>query len=109
MTITIDAGSKLLIDASVAPISNMHDTRIRQINSPDGGVMQFKGLSRSTVNDAYVEVNCRRIEGYWMNTSWSDISNSTVAADTNGFIISCMTGISQCVLDNTAIDGTSNY
>ena len=40
-------------------------TRVRSIIPPTGGVMQFKGLANGTTIEQYVEVNCRRIEGYW--------------------------------------------
>ena len=55
---------KLLNDAT-SGVSVVHDTFIREIRSPGGGVMQFKGLAQSTTNDQYVEVNCTRIEGFW--------------------------------------------
>jgi len=57
-------GDNLLNDAT-SGVSVVHDTFIREIRSPGGGVMQFKGLAQSTTNDQYVEVNCTRIEGFW--------------------------------------------
>lgn len=62
--------------------------------------MQFKGLTQSTTNDKYVEVVCRGIQPYFSGIKeFENISNATVTAgtETNGFYISCMTGISQCV------------
>jgi len=83
---------------------------VREIRSPTGGVMQFKGLTQTTANDKYVEVNCRHIEGYWSKTPWMDISNVTDITATSGFMVSCMTGISQCTTNNIlaiAIDTTT--
>jgi len=63
--------------------------------------MQFKGLTQDTTgNDKYVEVVCRGIQPYFMGVkSWENITNAvtTTATETNGFYISCMTGISQCM------------
>jgi hypothetical protein len=78
---------------------------VREIRSPSGGVMQFKGLTQTTTNDKYVEVNCRHIEGYWSVTPWSDITNTT--SGTSGFIVSCMTGISQCTGNNILSNATA--
>ena len=62
--------------------------------------MQFKGLTQSTANDQYVEVVCRGIQPYFSGTTeFANIANAvtTNGTETNGFYISCMTGISQCV------------
>jgi len=79
-------------------------TNVREIRSPTGGIMQFRGLTQSTTNDQYVEVICRGIQPYFMGTkAWENITNAstTNGTETNGFYISCMTGISQCVHDVT--------
>ena len=75
----------------------------RQISSPAGGVAQFKGLTQAAANDKYVEVNCRMIQPYFGSTAWKDINNTTAGTTgTSGFLVTCMTGISQCVNDHTA-------
>jgi len=66
--------------------------------------MQFKGLTQTTTNDQYVEVVCRGIQPYIMGTNaWENITNASPTTTTNGFTISCMTGISQCVHDITGL------
>lgn len=42
----------------------------REIRSPAGGVMQFKGLTQDTSNDKYVEVQCRMIAPHFGTTAW---------------------------------------
>jgi len=66
----------------------------RQISSPAGGVAQFKGLTQTTDNDKYVEVNCRMIQPHFGTTAWKDIDNTTTATGDSGFLLTCMTGIS---------------
>ena len=60
--------------------------------------MQFKGLTQTTTNDQYVEVICRGVQSQFGGTAWTNIDNLAVGftTETNGFYISCMTGISQC-------------
>jgi hypothetical protein len=88
-------------------VSYVNNTVVREIKSPAGGVMQFKGLTQSATNDQYVEVTCRKIQGYFAATAWQDIDNATAGATgTSGFIITCMTGISQCIFDNMAVPGS---
>jgi len=94
-----------LLGATATGVSYVNNSTIREIRSPTGGVMQFKGLTQTTSNDKYVEVNCRHIEGYWTGTAWSDIDNTTTT-ETSGFIVTCMTGISQCT-GNNILDVTS--
>jgi len=36
-------------------------TSVREIRSPPGGIMQFRGLTQGTTNDQYVEVICRGV------------------------------------------------
>jgi len=50
--------------------SNGGNAYTRQIVSPPGGVNQFKGLTQTTDNDKYVEVNCRQINPYFGSTAW---------------------------------------
>jgi hypothetical protein len=50
-TIANIAGNNLLNDANVLPMSWMNDVFVREIRSPKGGVMQFKGLEQTTAND----------------------------------------------------------
>merc|ERR1711990_254586 len=78
----------------------------RQISSPAGGVAQFKGLTQATANDKYVEVNCRMIAPHFGHTAWQDIDNSTNTTSTSGFLLTCMTGISNCVNNHTAVVNT---
>jgi hypothetical protein len=49
---TIDniPGNNLLNDANVG-VSYMNNVFVREIRSPAGGVMQFKGLTQTTAND----------------------------------------------------------
>jgi len=96
---TIANADATLFKATATGVSYVNNTSIREIRSPTGGVMQFKGLTQTTANDKYVEVNCRHIEGYWTGTAWTDIDNTTTT-ETSGFIVSCMTGISQCTGNN---------
>jgi len=39
------------------------------------------------------------IHPYFGNVAWKDISNTTTTTATSGFVVTCMTGISQCVSD----------
>jgi hypothetical protein len=43
-------GNNLLNDANVG-VSYMNNVFVREIRSPAGGVMQFKGLTQTTTND----------------------------------------------------------
>jgi len=64
--------------------------------------MQFKGLTQTTSNDQYVEVRCTGVQPYLAGaTAWRNIANTAPTTENNGFLITCMTGIAQCVNDVT--------
>jgi hypothetical protein len=50
----VNAGSENLLNDANVGVSYMHDVFVREIRSPAGGVMQFKGLTQTTTNDKYV-------------------------------------------------------
>ena len=90
----------VIFHAAATGISYVNNTFVREIRSPAGGIMQFKGLTQTTTNDQYVEVKCRGIQPYLQGaTAWDNIDNTSPTTEANGFLISCMTGIAQCVND----------
>lgn len=83
-------------------VSYVNNTYVREIRSPTGGIMQFKGLTQTTSNDQYVEVRCTGVQPYFMGaTAWRNLANGSPTTESNGFLITCMTGIAQCVNDVT--------
>jgi len=63
------------------------------IPAPTGGVAQFKGLAQGTSEDKYVLVNCIGLQPMFYTTAW----RSLAAGTGNGFMLTCFTGISNCV------------
>jgi len=93
----------VMMVAAASGVSYESDSteHVRMIKSPAGGVMQFKGLTQTTANDAYVQVVCRGVMPVLQGaTAWRNLSNSSPTTETNGFLVSCMTGISQCAVSN---------
>lgn len=93
----------VMMVAAASGVSYESDSteHVRMIKSPAGGVMQFKGLTQTTANDAYVQVVCRGVMPVLQGaTAWRNLSNSSPTTETNGFLVSCMTGISQCAASN---------
>jgi hypothetical protein len=68
------------------------------LSAPVGGVAQFKGLTQGAAEDKYVQVTCHGVQPYYYETPWADISN--VSAASNGFVLTCMTGIAACSATN---------
>jgi len=62
------------------------------INSPTGGMGQFKGALYGTTEKKYVQVICVGIAPMYY-TTWALNLDDGVS---NGWVISCYTGISQC-------------
>lgn len=91
----------IVMAATATGVSYVSSTNIREIRSPAGGIMQFKGLTQTTDNDKYVEVTCRGVQPLLQGaTAWRNIANTSPTTESNGFLISCMTGISQCMHSN---------
>lgn len=65
------------------------------VSAPVGGVAQFKGLTQGAAEDKYVQVTCHGVQPYYYGTLWH-----TITAASNGFVLTCMTGISQCAATN---------
>ena len=67
------------------------------LNAPSGGMHQFKGLTQGTTEDKYVTVRCIGVQPMY----WTDAYKNLATADTNnGFMINCLTGISNCTMSN---------
>jgi hypothetical protein len=62
------------------------------ISGPTGGMGQFKGLSQSTTEDLYVQVICLSVVPMYY-TTWAINLDSGAS---NGWVVSCYTGIPQC-------------
>lgn len=83
------------------------------VSAPTGGMGQFKGLSYSADEAKYVQVICLGVQPMYY-TSWAINLDSGAS---NGWVISCYTGIPQCVssladgvtvLDNTNASSTAS-
>lgn len=91
-----------ILHGTATGVSYVNNTSVREIRSPAGGIMQFKGLTQTTSNDQYVEVRCTGVQPYLAGaTAWRNIANTAPTTESNGFLITCMTGIAQCVMDVT--------
>jgi len=62
------------------------------INSPTGGMGQFKGALYGTTEQKYVQVICVGVAPMYY-TTWA-INHDTGAS--NGWVVSCYTGIPAC-------------
>jgi hypothetical protein len=66
---------------------------IVRFDAPAGGVAQFKGLLQDATADKYVEVICHGIQPVFAVTPWQGLDTDAAS----GWIVTCMTGIPQCV------------
>lgn len=86
---------------------------VATVSGPTGGMSQFKGLTQSSNQDAYVQTICLSIQPMYYET-WP---LNLIDGVSNGWVLSCYTGIPQCavklsdaieVLDNTSSTQTAD-
>ena len=68
------------------------------LDSPAGGMGQFKGLSYGTTEKKYVQTICLGIQPMYYLTYALSIDDTTGVSG-NGWVVSCYTGIPQCEVD----------
>jgi len=68
------------------------------INPLSGGIAQFKGLTAAGDQLLYVEMVCRGIAPVFAKTAWQDLKGTVAGSTDNGWVFTCLTGISQCGL-----------
>lgn len=105
-TSTGSAAAPVIVFPSATSIFTDNATAgVVSISAPQGGVAQFRGLTQDTTQDLYVEVRCVGLQPMFATTAWQKLSTETG----NGFMVNCMTGISQCawsVSTNVALSAT---
>lgn len=67
-------------------------SNVANIAGPAGGMGQFKGLTQGTEQVKYVQVICKGVAPLYYTTYPKNLDS----AASNGWIVTCYTGISQC-------------
>lgn len=70
----------------------VENTKNMSISAPTGGMGQFKGLTYTTTEAKYVQTVCKSVAPMYY-TAWKVL---LATGASNGFVVSCYTGIPQC-------------
>jgi hypothetical protein len=88
-------------DATFNASGAVVNTHVASIEAPAGGMGQFKGLTQEAQQKKYVQVICNGIVPLYATTY---PQNLAAGSTSNGWVLSCYTGIAQCAIDITNVD-----
>ena len=86
------SGPTLTVSSSTLTDTTYCSSGVCSYSPPTGGVAQFKGLTQSSTENKYVDMHCNGIQPMFYTTAWQGLNSGA----SNGWMITCMTGIGNC-------------